>query len=129
MKISKTTPILCVRSIEESLPFWTKTLGYEKIAEVPHDDGKLGFVILQKDQSEIMLQTHTSMSDDLPEVAKHVKVGSICLYSDVDSIESTVKALKQVKPLVPLRTTSYGAKEIFVRDLDGNVLGFSEFKK
>ncbi|MBI3556102.1 MAG: VOC family protein [Deltaproteobacteria bacterium] len=128
MKITKTTPILCVASIEESLPFWTDVLGYEKTVEVPHN-GKLGFVMLQKDGSEIMLQTHPSMVDDLPAVAKHVKVGSICLYSDVDSIEKTLASLKTVKPLVPPRTTPYGAKEIFVQDPDGNVLGFAEFKK
>ncbi len=73
-----------------------------------------------------MLQTHPSMVDDLPEVAKHVKVGSICLYSDVDSLEQALVALKGVRPLVPPRTTSYGAKEVFVRDPDGNVLGFAE---
>ena len=128
MKVTKTTPILCVASIEESLPFWTKILGYEKTIEVPHG-GKLGFVILQKNESEIMLQTHPSMVDDLPEVAKHIKVGSICLYSEVDSLDKTLLALKTVKPLVPPRTTSYGAKEVFVRDPDGNVLGFAEHQK
>lgn len=116
--------VICA-SIEESLPFWTKILGYKKTVEVPHQ-GKLGFVILQRDGSEIMLQTHPSMVDDLPEVAKHVRVGSICLYSDVDSLEKALSALKGVRPLIPPRTTSYGAKEIFVRDPDGNVLGFAE---
>ena len=128
MNITKTTPILCVASIEESLPFWTDVLGYENIVEVPHD-GKLGFVILKKGETEIMLQTHPSMMDDLPEVARLVKPGSITLYSDVDSIEKTLAALKTVKPLVPLRSTAYGAKEIFVLDPDGNVLGFAEHQK
>ena len=128
MKITKTTPILCVQSIEESLPFWTKTLGYKKTVEVPHRD-KIGFVILHKDGSEIMLQTHLSMIDDLPEVAQHVSVGAMYLYSDVDSIEGAIAALRHTKPLVPLRTTPYGAREIFVRDADGNVMGFAEHTK
>ncbi len=128
MKITRTTPILCVESIEQSLPFWTETLGYKKTVEVPHKE-KIGFVILAKDDSEIMLQTHPSLIDDLPEVAKHVKVGSTYLYSDVDSIERTIAALKTMKPLVPLRTTAYGAKEIFVLDQDGNIHGFAEHQK
>lgn len=128
MKIKKTVPILCVENIEQSLPFWTDILGYKKTVEVPHQ-GKIGFTILVKNESEIMLQTHASVTDDLPEVAKRIRPGSIFLYSDVDSIEETIAALKTVKPLVPLRTTFYGAKEIFVIDPAGNILGFSENKQ
>ncbi len=76
MKITKTTPILCVESIERSLPFWTEGMGYER--------------------------------------------------TDVDSVESARSALKGATLLVPERKTFYGAKEIFVRDPDGNVLGFAE---
>jgi len=128
VKIKKTVPILCVENIEQSLPFWTDILGYKKTVEVPHQ-GKIGFTILVKNESEIMLQTHASVTDDLPEVAKRIRPGSIFLYSDVDSIEETIAALKTVKPLVPLRTTFYGAKEIFVIDPAGNILGFSENKQ
>jgi hypothetical protein len=35
MQIKKTTPILCVDSIEETLPFYTDTLDYAKVTEVP----------------------------------------------------------------------------------------------
>jgi catechol 2,3-dioxygenase-like lactoylglutathione lyase family enzyme len=46
--------------------------------------------------------------------------------TDVDSVESARSALKGATLLVPERKTFYGAKEIFVRDPDGNVLGFAE---
>lgn len=128
MKITKTTPILSVEKIETSLPFWLDALGYSKVLDVPHRDG-LGFVILQKGGSEIMLQTHASVRDDLPQIADYFKPGSICLYSDVDSIEAVTVALKGARVLVPLRTTFYGAKEIWVQDHDGNILGFAEQKQ
>jgi len=128
VKISKTTPILSVESIETSLPFWTESLGYKKTVEVPHN-GRLGFVILVKDDLEVMLQTQESVRDDLPQIAEHFRPGSICLYSDVDSIEAAAKALKDAHVIVPLRTTPYGAREIWVRNRDGNILGFAEFKK
>ncbi|HAZ11236.1 MAG: hypothetical protein A2X86_08310 [Bdellovibrionales bacterium GWA2_49_15] len=128
LKITKTTPILCVKSIEESLPLWINMLGYEKTMEVMHKD-KLGFVMLVQGGHEIMLQTHASVLDDLPKIADSFRPGTICLYSDVDSIEKTIENLKGVKILVPLRSTPYGAREVWVQDLDGNVLGFAEFKK
>ena len=128
MKITKTTPILSVENIETSLPFWTDILGYKKTVEVPHND-RIGFVILEKDNNEIMLQTPASLSDDLPLLVDSFKPGSVWLYSDVDSIDAAVAALKGVKIVVPLRTTNYGAKEIWVRNLDGNILGFAELKR
>ena len=127
MKISKTTPILSVDNIEASLPFWTDVLGYEKTMEVPHN-GRLGFVILVKDGLELMLQTHASIRDDLPQIADYFRPGSICLYSDVDSIDAAAAALKDTQVIVPLRTTPYGAQEIWVRNRDGNILGFAQFK-
>lgn len=128
MKITKTTPILCVQSIEDCLPFWTQKLGYQKTVEVPHN-GKIGFVILIKDNLELMLQTHQSVADDLPQIADFFLPGKICLYSDVDSIEDAVSSLKGEQIIVPLSTTNYGAKEIWARNKDGIVLGFAEFQK
>lgn len=128
MKITKTTPILSVESIEASLPFWTDVLGYQKTLEVPHQ-GRLGFVILVKGELELMLQTHASVRDDLPQIADFFKPGSICLYSDVDSIEAASSVLKDAKVIVPLRSTPYGAREIWIRDRDGNILGFAEHRK
>jgi uncharacterized glyoxalase superfamily protein PhnB len=128
MKITKTTPIISVESIESSLPFWTEAMGYTKTVEVPHK-GKLGFVILVKENLEVMLQTQASVRDDLPQIADYFKPGSVCLYSDVDSIESAAKAMNGAQVIVPLRTTTYGAREIWVRSPDGSILGFAEFKK
>ena len=52
----KITPILIVDEIEPSLNFWVAKLGFEKTVEVPEGD-KLGFVILQKEGAEVMLQS------------------------------------------------------------------------
>ena len=130
MKVSKTTPIMSVESIEASLPFWTDNLGYKKTLEVPHQ-GKLGFVILVKDDTEVMLQTQSSIRDDLPQIAAYFVPGSIALYSDVDSLDSAIEALRsaEARVIVPPRTTNYGAREIWVQNRDGNILGFAEFKK
>lgn len=128
MKITKTTPVLSIKNIEASLPFWTDVLGYKKTVEVPHD-GRLGFVILEKDGTEVMLQTHASIRDDLPQIAESLPPGSISLYSRVDSIEAAASALRNTQVVVPIRTTPYGAREIWVRNNDGNILGFAEFKE
>ena len=126
MKIQKLTPILIVDAIEPALPFWTGPLGYEKKVEVPHE-GRAGFVLLARDGHEVMMQTRASIAADVPAVAK-IDVTCV-LYMDVPSLDDAVAAVKGAEVLIPPRETFYGAREIFVRDAAGNVLGFAQHTK
>jgi uncharacterized glyoxalase superfamily protein PhnB len=123
MDIAKSTPIFIVDAIEPALPLWTGPLGFTKLIDVPHE-GRVGFVLLQKGGMEVMMQTRASLAVDLPAVAA-LGVGCV-MYLDVASLEAAVRALEGATVLVPERTTAYGAREVFVRDGAGNVLGFAE---
>lgn len=122
--MKKLTPILLVDEIEPCLAFWTERLGFQKALEVEHD-GRLGFVILVRDGVEIMYQTRVLMSEDIPALATGAVPGSTILYIDVSNIEQTVEALEGVDVVAPLRQTSYGRAEIFVREPAGNVVAFT----
>jgi uncharacterized glyoxalase superfamily protein PhnB len=123
MNISKLTPILIVDSIEPALPLWTETLGFAKQVEVPHE-GRAGFVILARDGLEVMMQTRASIAADCPAVGK---LGVTCvLYLDVGSLDEAVAAVRGAEVVVPERETFYGAREIFVRDASGSVIGFAQ---
>jgi uncharacterized glyoxalase superfamily protein PhnB len=123
MKVKKVTPILVVDAIEPALPFWVRQLGFEKVAEVPHE-GRLGFVLLVRDGHEIMLQSRASVAADVPAVA--ALAPACAVYCDVDSLDAAIEATKGVEVLVPRRTTFYGAEEIWVRDPSGAVVGLAE---
>lgn len=132
MKITKATPILVVDRIEPALALWTGPLGYEKTVEVPHGD-RAGFVLLAKGDHEVMLQTRASVEDDLPAMAK---LGvCVAMYLDVPSLASAKREIEKlqlkkeedgIEVLVPERTTFYGARELWIRDGAGNVIGFAE---
>ena len=124
MEISKLTPILMVDAIEPCLPFWD-TLGFARTAEVPEGD-RLGFVILQKDGIEVMLQTMHSVEADVPSMATIPKGGSV-LFLEVKDIGAIERALESYPVLVPRRKTFYGADELFVREPGGNAVGFAQF--
>lgn len=115
------TPILFVDAIEPCLSFWTERLGFTQVVEVPHGD-RLGFVILVKDDLQVMYQTFDSMADDL--VGVSVQAGG-CTYLKVKDFPAIVAALLGAEVVVPPRKTFYGAEEIFVREPGGNLLGFS----
>lgn len=122
--MKKLTPILTVPAIEPALPFWVDALGFEKTVQVPHEDA-LGFVILVKEELEVMLQSVASMEADVPAVAP--RPGGSILFIEVDDLAAVEDAVSGYELLVPRRTTFYGADEIFVREPGGNVVGFAEF--
>jgi uncharacterized glyoxalase superfamily protein PhnB len=128
MKINKATPIHFVEAIEPALPFWS-ALGFTKEVEVPHGD-KIGFVILKSGDRELMLQTHASLAEDLPQVK--ALAPKYAFYMDVESLDQArvlVKAaLNGGRVLVEERTTFYGARECWVVDPTGALIGFAENK-
>jgi uncharacterized glyoxalase superfamily protein PhnB len=120
----KITPILIVDAIEPSLKFWVDKLGFEKTVEVPEGD-KLGFVILQKEGAEVMLQSRASVLKDAGPAADAVLTSGSNLYIEVDSFSDALERVKGAEVLVPERTTFYGMREIWVRDAGRHVVGFA----
>lgn len=123
--MQKLTPVLCVEEIEPVLPFWMERLGFRKTTEVPHGD-RLGFVILENGGVQIMYQTRASIADDVPPLADMPSCGSL-LFITVDDLDAVERALDGVEPVVPRRTTFYGANELIVREPGGNAVTFAQF--
>jgi catechol 2,3-dioxygenase-like lactoylglutathione lyase family enzyme len=120
----KITPILIVDEIEPSLKFWVDKLGFEKTVEVP-EGAKLGFVILQKEGAEVMLQSRASVLKDAGPAADAFLTSGSNLYIEVDSFSDALERVKGAEVLVPERTTFYGMREIWVREPGKHNLGFA----
>ena len=120
----KITPILFVDAIEPSLEFWVGRLKFEKTAEAPEGD-KLGFVILKKGDSEIMLQTRESIKKDVSAASPALLSMTSCLYIEVDNFSEALARIQGAEVLVPQRDTFYGMREIFVREPEGQIIGFA----
>lgn len=125
MKVSKLAPVLMVEAIEPCLPFWIDRLGFTKAVEVPEGD-RLGFVILARDGVEVMYQTQASVRQDVPLLADTPMRGNL-LFFEVDDLDEIERALAGITPVVPRRTTFYGAAEITVREPAGNAVTFAQF--
>ncbi len=135
VKILRQTPILIVDAIEPHLEFYEKRLGYKRLAEVPHG-GRLGFIMLEQNENHVMMQTRSSMADDLGGTAgdpasretllRAAQGNAIMMFVVVESIDAVIESMKGIKQLVPLRTTNYGMKEIVVQDHAGFVLVFAQ---
>jgi uncharacterized glyoxalase superfamily protein PhnB len=124
--MKKLTPILVVEAIEPCLSFWTERLGFAVTAQVPEGD-RLGFVILLRDGVEIMYQTRSGIAADVPSVAASEAGSRSLLFIEVTDVDDVARRLEGVEVVVPMRTTFYGAREVFVRAPCGTVVGFAQF--
>jgi uncharacterized glyoxalase superfamily protein PhnB len=120
----KITPVLAVDRIELSLPFWVERMGFEKTVEVPDGD-RLGFVILTRNGSELMLQTAESILKDEPKFAPSNTPARASLFIEVDDFADTTKRLSGYPIAMPERTTFYGMREIGVFEPSGHVVIFA----
>lgn len=125
MTVKKLTPVLFVAEIEPQLSFWVDKLGFAKTIEVPEGD-KLAFVLLQKENVEVMYQTFKSVEKDIPAILTDVKKGPTFLYVEVENLDLIISAIKGAPVYMPVRETFYGAKEIGVRDPAGHFVTFAQ---
>ena len=122
--IKRITPVLFVQEIEPVLPFWVEKLGFTKAIEVPHGN-KIGFVALQKGNTEVMYQTYASVAEDMPLLAETRK-GPTFLYVEVDNLDAVLSALKDSKIVQPERTAFYGMREVGFLEPGGHYVTFAQ---
>jgi hypothetical protein len=120
----KITPVFVVKEIEPCLPFWVDRMGFEKLGEVPEGD-KIGFVILQRNGVELMIQSAASVSRDEPVFAPGSESRVATIYIEVDDFADTMQRLDGYPLAMPERTTFYGMREIGVFEPGGNIAIFS----
>ena len=126
--VQKITTVLAVETVEPSLDFWERRLGFERTVSVPHENA-LGFAILVKDGMEVMLQSVASILADLGATTGEVNGRSAALFIEVADLEAVEEALAGYPIEMPRRTTFYGTLEIGVRDPGGHFVVFAQHSK
>jgi uncharacterized glyoxalase superfamily protein PhnB len=133
----KITANIIVSNVNEILDFYEKILGFSLVMAVPEGSQQvvtardaatpLGFVIIRRDDVELMLQSRKSLAKELPSLASSPVGTSFTLYIQVDDIEALYKGIKDKAVIIEdLHTTFYGAREFCIRDSGGHVLTFAK---
>ena len=123
--VKKITTVLAVETVEPSLDFWTRKLGFECTVTVPHED-TLGFAILVKDNLEVMLQSVASILADLGSTSGEINGRSAALFIEVADLAAVEHGLGDYPIEMPRRTTFYGMHEIGVREPGGHFIIFAQ---
>jgi uncharacterized glyoxalase superfamily protein PhnB len=120
----KITAILFVDEIEPCLKFWVDAFGFTKTVEVPDGD-RLGFVILNQDGAEVMLQTYRSAHNEVGDAANYAQGSKSSLFVEIEDFDDVLKRAKGFEVVMPVRTTFYGMKEILLREPGGHYVCFA----
>ena len=128
--IHQCTPVRIVEDVEPSVEFWTSRFGFEKTGEVPGDDGKLVFAMLNNGVVELMYQTRRSVIADEPEELRDAKKrelegDSTVLFMQVGDIADVERRLQGAEIVKPRHDTFYGMTEIYAREPGGGLVGFA----
>jgi hypothetical protein len=122
MTVLKATPILLAEDVDACTAFWSR-FGLATQVSVPMGGGT-GFAILSSGDVELMYQSFASAEADVAGAIEGVRRSIV--YVEVASLDDVLAVIGDAPIVVPERTTPYGAREVFVRDPAGNVIGFSQ---
>lgn len=127
-----------VPDVNQAIDFYTKVLGFQHVMSVPigseqvlfeySPNTPLVYSLIKHGDVEIMLQEQKSLIENVPALGEIKDIrSSAVLYFEVDDVVALAEELKQHCPVVrDLHDTFYGMKEIYVKDLNGYVLGFAQ---
>ena len=126
MILKKLTPNLMVEDVQQTLSFYSGILGFEVLTTLP-DQPPFDFAIMKRDQVELMFQSRSSLSENVPALTGQSLGASQTFYIEVDGITELYEDLRdKVEMVVDLHTTFYNTREFYFRDLNGYILSFAE---
>ena len=128
MKLESLSPNLISDSVNASVDFYTKHLGFSLVTSVP-ETGTYGWAMIQRDGVTLMFQSLKSLQEDVPSL-KFDRKGSLgTFFIKMKGIEELYKSLQgKVDIALEWRVTFYGMKEFGIKDPDGYYMVFAEDK-
>jgi len=122
MVLRKVTPVLLTENVKACVMFWSE-FGLKATMTVP-DENELMFAIVTNGEVELMYQTFESALADNASAVEGINRAII--YIEVDALDPILQLAAKYEVVKPEHTTAYGAREIYIRDPAGNLVGFAE---
>ena len=124
--LKKLTPNLMVEDVARTLAFYRETLGFQVLTTLPEQE-PFDFAMVQRDGVELMFQSRSSLSENVPALTGSPIGASQTFYIEVTDLRDLYESLREkVEIVVDFHTTFYGTHEFYFRDLNGYILSFAE---
>ena len=126
IKLETLIPNVMVEDVNETITWYEKSLGFQKIMSVPIEE-PFDWAMIARDDVNLMLQKRKSIIDEYPKFREQSVGGTLIFYISVKDIEALYKKLeKQITIYIKLHKTFYGRKEFTIEDCNGYLLTFAE---
>ena len=137
--MQRLTPNMAVKDIKETINYYVKNFGFKLIMAVSDDKSAIGDTLeegkeyvwanVMHGDVGLMFQREDSFKEDIGDTYKQIGA-SLGLYLEVDEVDALYEKVKEsVNIHKAIDSTWYGAREFYVCDCNGYILGFSEMKK
>lgn len=114
-----------VKSVNETVQFYTEKLGFEKLMSMP-EEGNLVWAMVGNGHVFLMFQEEGNLKNEYKELAITGK-GCITFYVKIKDMKELYEQVKDTEMLVKkLETTPYGIDEFALRDNNGYILTITE---
>ena len=121
------TPNMMTESVENTIAFYTDTMGFQELDSATDESGKKIFVILEKDGATLMFQEKESLVAEYPALATERIQPMLTLYLVVENFDRYyAQVTKNVPVMKDIHVTPYGAKEFAVLDNNNIVVTVAE---
>jgi uncharacterized glyoxalase superfamily protein PhnB len=137
VKFTKLSPIFQVDNVKAAVQFYQDILGFNIEMAVPMGecaceqqlsaDKEYIWASVSRDNVELMLQESANFRADM-ELLQTATIGaSVSFYIEIEGLDELFRQVKSKGVTsTDIKTTRYGMREFYVRDLNGYVLGFAD---
>jgi len=127
MEYQTLSPNIGVKSVDETVKFYTETLGFNIIMSVPSPNGNLQWAMLSNGGATIMFQEIGNLVEEYPQISERPLCGAITFYIKMKGMQSLYEKLQGTKYIAKeMHKTFYGADEFAIFDNAGNILTVTE---
>ena len=131
MKLQTLTPNVMVTSVNETVDWYKKNLGFELIMSIPEPDsyreGEMDWAMVQRDDVALMFQTRKSLTADSSLFDEIPMGGSLSFFTKMTGLDELHKNILDKSSIIKEPyVTFYGMKEMMVKDCNGYFFTFAE---
>ncbi|RPH32460.1 MAG: hypothetical protein EHM93_09335 [Bacteroidales bacterium] len=122
------SPNIGVKSVSETVKFYTDILGFQQMMSVP-ESGDLVWAMVGSGNITIMFQEEQNLKDEYPELNERGINSALTFYIKVKGMDILYEKIRNTNSLVKeWHKTFYGADEFAIMDNNGFILTITEDK-
>lgn len=127
MEYQTLSPNIGVTNVDETVRFYTETLGFNLIMSVPSPKGALQWAMVANGGATLMFQEMNNLIEEYPQLGERPTLGAMTFYLKMKGMQALYDKLQGTEYIAKeMHKTFYGADEFAIFDNNGHILTITE---